>query len=153
MVRQVRSSVFETNSSSTHSITIGTGEWKIPGHKVVVTFGEFGWEIETYTDFYSRLEYAATFAVNYSDDYINLSLLNEVLEENFDEVLYNVYEEYYNYDEFLEKVENEDFEFGDLGYIDHQSIDDAAEIFYTKSNLENFLFCTDSYFKTDNDNH
>ena len=151
-MKQIRIGTFETNSSSTHSITIGSGEWEIPGHKVVVTFGEFGWEIETYTDFWSRLEYAATYAANY-DNGNSLDLLNEVLEENFDEILYNVDEEYYTYDEFLEKWKNEDFEFGDLGYIDHQSIDDAAEIFYTKSNLEDFLFCTDSYFKTDNDNH
>ena len=43
MKRQIRSSVFETNSSSTHSIAISKAH-VVAGKYISFRIGEFGWE-------------------------------------------------------------------------------------------------------------
>lgn len=48
---QIRKGVFETNSSSTHSIVISKQQPQIPaGTKIVFQTGEFGWENDCYTN-------------------------------------------------------------------------------------------------------
>lgn len=46
MKRQIRKSVFETNSSSTHAICITKKKdnYKLPDH-IDFEFGEFGWDM------------------------------------------------------------------------------------------------------------
>jgi len=156
MVTQIRTSVFETNSSSTHSVTIGDGEFIIPKDikgEFTVCSGDYGWIQESYSRFFDKVSYAFTFAVNYSTEE-DLDLLNETLKKNLKGVEL-VYEDsegnQYYYEALVELLKND--EFPDFGYIDHQSIYKASEIFASERNLENFLFCQDSSFETDNDNH
>lgn len=65
-MRQIRHYVFETNSSSTHSITIthkGIANNNIPVGRdgfIHTELGEFGWEIEDYNDQAGRLSYLVT---------------------------------------------------------------------------------------------
>ena len=56
---QIRQSVFETNSSSTHAISICEFHSNIELPKVVLfkTNQDFGWEFEDYTDVYSKANY------------------------------------------------------------------------------------------------
>ena len=56
---QIRQGVFETNSSSTHAISICEFHSNIELPEVVLfeTNQEFGWEFEDYTDVYSKANY------------------------------------------------------------------------------------------------
>lgn len=133
-MKLIRKGTFETNSSSCHSISIGSGdvyESITPdcNDQIVVYQGEFGWEIETYTDVYSRLQYSATYAYNYGT-------------EEDKEMLQRVVCKHTGASELVVK--------GD-GYIDHESA--YGDEFESEETLKNFIFNADSYFTTDNDNH
>lgn len=72
MKRQIRNGVFETNSSSCHSLSINKVseikydkdmfEYRIheDDNKLHIGFGEFGWGYDVYTDPLDKLEYALT---------------------------------------------------------------------------------------------
>ena len=72
MKRQVRRKVFETNSSSMHSLTVekkGITEYlhvDEDENKVIVNFGEFGWGYETYNDAKTKLSYLITMLAQYN---------------------------------------------------------------------------------------
>lgn len=70
MKRQIRKSVFETNSSSTHAICITKKKdnYKIPKH-IDFEFGEFGWMYEEYSDTHNKASYLITaiFSFNKSE--------------------------------------------------------------------------------------
>lgn len=54
MKKVTRHGVFETNSSSTHSISIGSNKPEYPdfkGEEITLEQGEFGWEIRRFTIF------------------------------------------------------------------------------------------------------
>jgi len=138
-MKTIRKEVFETNSSSSHSITIYVDNpipLQLRQEVLEIECGEFGWEHEIYNDFTSKAEYAATFAKNYgSPEYENM--LKEVILEFTDakEVKIIKSDDYYEW-----------------GFIDHQSIDEAANIFISKKHLIGFLFDRFSSVETDNDN-
>jgi hypothetical protein len=66
MARKIRIGMFETNSSSCHSIVIGckTPNQKLGDENGVITIepDEFGWEIETYDDARTKASYCLTYA-------------------------------------------------------------------------------------------
>lgn len=71
-MRQIRKSIFETNSSSTHSVNIygasnppiyeyTLGEYVDPAdHYIHIQFGEFGWGYDEYEDDFNKLQYLLT---------------------------------------------------------------------------------------------
>lgn len=136
----IRKSVFETNSSSTHSIGLDSGDFKISdkpfdiGGILNIYPGEFGWEEEKYNDIWTKASYALTWAIE-SPKYT--TMLREV----------------------IEKVTKCKVNFipisppDDWGYIDHQSFDVCTQVFKNKKTLTNFLFNPKSVLRTDNDNH
>lgn len=138
-MKHIRHSVFETNSSSTHSITIGSSTElnelpSVDEHGVVhVQYGEYGWEYETYRDVQSRMSYAATWAREYG-------------KQEHTKMLVDVIKKYTH----CKAVKFDDC---DYYYIDHQSSDVAEEAFKDEETLARFLFNKDSSFHTDNDNH
>ncbi len=144
---KIRQSVFETNSSSTHSVSITSGTNKdliaIPKVNddgvVEITTNDYGWENARYNSLYDKLSYAATFALNINPTY------NE-----YKQMLVNVIKNITGADKvkFL-KNENSFYEYG---YIDHQSWDKAQSIYNTEEILKQFLFNPKSYFTTGNDN-
>jgi hypothetical protein len=142
-MKQFRNNVFETNSSSTHSISIARGDnsslTELPSldeeGNLIVDCGEYGWEIQSYHGVEDRINYAATYALNYRDT----NLLTEVLKE------------YTGANEIIYPEDNGGW--SDTGYIDHQSTEVASEIFESEENLKHFLFNPKSFFMTDNDNH
>ena len=148
MKKQIRQGVFETNSSSTHSMCIHPGNKYVPNmSKLEIKTGEFGWEEETYDRMNDKLSYALTYALgDNSNKYIEM--LNEVLTDNMSDtdITYNgmSYEKLIGIPRYYDE---------DFGYIDHQSLDEASEMFLSKNILEDFIFGRDSYFVTDNDNH
>lgn len=153
MITKIRNGVFETNSSSTHSIVINSGEYQIPKDtNIDILTGEFGWEIEYYSGFYDKASYALTYAINYGSSDTNLELLNQVLTEHISSesiITYNGH----SYEELIKYIESSDAYNYDMGYIDHQSQDEVSEIFENSKTLSDFLFSSNSWFETDNDNH
>jgi hypothetical protein len=157
----IRYGVFETNSSSSHSLTIVSNNKKNTIASIMETIAcirashlrlsgkvdvsvdmiGFGWEFEKYNGFHTKTAYLLTG--------IFLSNQNswEYAKENSHEL------------QMLMKVIREevglDLELPDkslVSYIDHQSSDVYKEAFESESVLKMFLFNPESYLETGNDN-
>ncbi len=146
----IRRGCFETNSSSSHSVTISTRSYNIPvvdlkGGPYDIVGGEFGWEIDTHSDTVTKINYAAVEAKQTGNDYLE-ELLVELLRET-----YNCGEVNFNF--------NTNWEAGTTNaYIDHQSHGTLWDTLTCsggdiKNNLRDFLFNPNSSVSTDNDNH
>lgn len=139
-MKTIRNKVFETNSSSTHSISLVYGECvrdeemidrtDFNNPVINLTGGQFGWEIKTYYDALTKANYCA---VDFYDSEESTELLKETIEE-----FMGVPVEIKVYDD---------------SYIDYQSRGIAREELYAKEELRNFIFNPNSYLHTDNDNH
>ena len=151
-MKTIRQNVFETNSSSSHSVTIQTSPNK---HQVTlndegvlfVERGEFGWDNTTFVSFDDKCSYAYTQAANnhwcnrdknpseYLDisDNEKLQMMERVIMENVPNITKVLF------------LNNE-------GYVDHQSEDLVYDIFESEDTLTTFLFDTASEFSTGNDN-
>ena len=141
MKKAIRTNIFETNSSSTHTISISRNfdatKYKFP--KTLVFRGvEFGWEVEIYDDVVSRCRYLYT---------AMCSLLEgDALEEKKKYI-----------EDVLQKhgvvAAFDEFKYYDDGYIDH--CEDTREllnyVFKNENNLLNYLF-GDTLIYTSNDN-
>lgn len=132
----IRNNVFETNSSSSHSISIAdntkefTLETIYPDQDgiVIVEGGEFGWEWEKYNDAQTKASYCAVYSQNNPD---KRKMLIEVIKEQTGAEMVNV---------------------SDEGYIDHDSDGVASDAFVSKDTLKNFIFNKNSWLFTGNDN-
>lgn len=60
MKKQIRQGVFETNSSSTHSICIAKDTELIIPKELHLEFGEFGWECNTLNSLQEKASYLYT---------------------------------------------------------------------------------------------
>lgn len=150
-MKQIRSSVFETNSSSSHSISISsTGAIDttlIPNDDGILLIGPganetgFGWEIASYYDAETKAVYAYLQALySKSQEYMNM-LYKVILDQTgADEVIFTL---------------SDSFNDDNYGYIDHQSAiyETPFEPFYSEEDLKNFIFNKSSELQTDNDNH
>jgi len=157
-----RRGVFETNSSSSHSISIDTSDYftsmlQVRNGKVVSFGGEFGWEEMRYTDAKTKLDYCVTFLFgNVAVRDKNWDIDKEATAAAFEEIknskkynmLKSVIFEYCN--AVLAVRDNGEYDFG---YIDHQSDYVCEEVFTDENTLANFIFNPKSVLITDNDNH
>lgn len=151
-IKTIRHGVFESNSSSSHSITIENetvftsivpdtmGEIRLIG-------GEFGWETDDHYHPLTKANYCAQdlfyMYSGYDSDSVSskmldtnqrFNLLKEVIEEHTGaKVVFNI-----------KSLQN--------GYIDHQSIGTSDKAFKSKETLKNFIFGKMSYLHTGNDN-
>lgn len=129
---------FVSNSSSSSFVVIGDAAIVPLTATGIYTIGEdgkseFGWEYETSSSFYSKLNWAWLQARGRTDQV---------------EMIIKVVKAHSNFDDILEPSSN----WG--GYIDHQSVGgENDEIFESELKLTRFLFSPDSYIQTDNDNH
>lgn len=132
---QIRSNVFETNSSSTHSICISKKEPKI-GSFVSFSLGEFGWENAAV----NPADYLYTAIMCRSDHDELLDKLKEILDKNG--IMYDFEEPKQNswgwYDFYIDHSEDTD------GFIDAALNDEDM--------LMRLLFNSDSVVYTGNDN-
>lgn len=159
MKRQIRKGVFETNSSSTHSFTVGNTFNNLLVNDydncVHTELGEFGWEIEDYFDSASKLAYILLVAGYFNDFYFDCysNSLNENIEK-----LYNTEEFRRIEDAVKNHIDCEGIVINDdsHGYIDHQSIEyeSFGDWLYDTgaSDIEDFIF-GNIVLHTDNDNH
>jgi len=151
-MKKIRNAVFETNSSSSHSISVSDVNSDElmdnvmvmdENDNVVVEPGEFGWEEEVYNDSVTKASYMLTYIKNYCGDRESEfeEMLKDVIKEQTgcNDVIFNESgDKYYNY-----------------GYIDHQSSsnDQLHWVFENKETLRQFIFNRESILETDNDNH
>lgn len=131
-MKRKRQGLFETNSSSVHAIVITkNNNIEVPKNLppiLEMKTVDFGWEIDRYNDFLSKLKY-----------------------------LYNACEMFESYkprlDAFLSEIGIEIVDYIP-GYIDHsyETADFLGFIFADINNFKRYLFSTDSFIQTGNDN-
>jgi len=143
-MKQIREKVFETNSSSSHSITIepsndGLYDIIIPDDdgNITLTGGEFGWGIEEFSDALTKANYCGVDNLSNED---KLDILKEVIREQTgcNEVIIDI---------------SEDWKDANHSYIDHESHGTSDEAFESKETLRDFIFSKNSVLYIDNDNH
>lgn len=169
-MRKIRKNVFETNSSSMHSVCIsGEKELDNPNlpilcgtNKVLSRFGEFGWEIENYSDQETKLSYLLTMIAETSYRKENKCNFYEL--DDF-KMVQDVICEYCKCDgiEIYGDFEVKKSNYGDYyyldfdGYIDHQSHEDYSclQDFLDDYGvtIKEFIFSPDVILHTDNDNY
>ena len=135
-MKSIRKNVFETNSSSTQSLCI-TSNNLLDEKQNFVSFqlGEFGWEHDKLSSVEEKASYLYT-GIMYNDlDESLLPKLKEILDKN--EIKY--------------EFESDD---SDFYYIDHAGeLDDfLKDICNDENKLMRFLFSSESFILTGNDN-
>lgn len=165
MKRQIRKSVFESNSSSMHSLTVSVNDmWdtlKVDEfeNKVITKFDEFGWEVESYIDAATKLSYIVTMLVETHCDVYSMEELEET--EDF-KLINDVVANYCNCDGIRidSRLEQEEwngktYDWNDHdGYIDHQSVMGVKKLLEEYGcTMEEFIFNKGVVLHIDNDNH
>ena len=175
-MKTIRRNVFETNSSSTHSVSVSNKNSDYCGNncldsfidydnRVHVRFGEFGWEIDSYRTPYEKLQYIVTMlaetegrSVLTTSDFFEtkgFKLINEAVGYycHCDGIWIdsNMKMSCYEWDNKTYCYLNHD------GYIDHQSCEDydSVQDFLDDYGVDinQFLFDNGVVVHTDNDNH
>ena len=175
-MKQIRNGVFETNSSSTHSVSISNkkssyydrsclNEYIEYDNKIHVTFGEFGWEIEHYYTPYNKLKYIVTMLAETEGR--NISTVDELFETDGFKMINDAVADYCHCDgiwiDSNMKVDSYEWNgkthfYLDIdGYIDHQSHEDYSSVqdFLDDYGVDitKFIFDEGVCVITDNDNH
>lgn len=155
----VRRGVFETNSSSTHSIAVQQdglrndrlSSWGNPP-EIHVYPDEFGWEVQSYYDAQTKVSYLYTYLANrqwadndHVEDYQvsydtpDFQRLTRLIQQQCGDfpVVYETMDGYRAH-----------------GYIDHQSYETVQDLWEESDEyILDFLFNPNSVLHTDNDNH
>jgi DNA polymerase sigma len=159
-MKQVRNMVFETNSSSTHSITL-TGlkdYYDIPTHTLNIEFGEYGWEQERYYSVRSKLSYVFTmiqYKIFYYEPTDEKDLYFEITNSKYAKWIREMVKDFCEQEIEINKNYSTYYP---CGYIDHQSTDILDDFWSDdenefKKNMKEFIFNSKYGFVTDNDNH
>lgn len=140
----IRRNVFETNSSSSHSISIKSNSEELAPNYIYidednimhVDLGEFGWGYEEYTDQHNKLSYVITMLYErYGSDFCECNEFEQLREDLI------------NYSGCIDLViDSYD------GYVDHQSVCSILED-YPVENYINFIYNPNIKLIIDNDNH
>lgn len=159
----IRKGTFETNSSSTHSLSITPEDKemlldnsiKVDGDTLVLQGGEFGWGWEKFNDALTKANYCAV--DNYEDkkpsELVNkkkndrLALLEEVLKEQL-----GVKKIEYNFTSNYPSSEDDADKSLSWAYIDHESVGTSYGAFKDKETLRRFIFDKNCWLFIGNDN-
>lgn len=154
-MQQIRRGVFETNSSSSHSIVIDRScalyETIYPDDegKIVLTGGQFGWGYEEHNDAFTKANYMAVFISE------GTSSAHEQLGRQ--EMFIRVICEHTGAKEVVFDFDTNDWKHPNHSYIDHQSNWQGGgaghEALESEETLKNFIFNPNSTLIIDNDNH
>lgn len=147
-MKQVRNNVFETNSSSTHSICITKDDILDEKTDIVgFSIGEFGWECDEFSSLWNKASYLYT-GLLYTENFDLLEKMKSFLDKNnirytFEEPQFETFE--YQGKEYKNLKE---------GYIDHgnELFDFLNDICNDENKLMKFLFSSKSFIITGNDN-
>lgn len=165
MLKNIRRMVFETNSSSSHSLSIvGANNMALPRdntpRNVTVIPGEYGWGYERLDDVWSRLGYIVT-AIQYHDEQICPHIYSDnkdaVVIENshYFKWLSEMTQDYIGWTLIYEKSDDQWYPHG---YIDHLSVGLLEDYFVEdeakfKENMRDIIFNDKYDIIIDNDNH
>lgn len=142
MLKLVRRSTFETNSSSCHSVVLlakDLPKTKSQSKEILLSLDEFGWGTDIVTNEGTKLDYLFTYVVNYGSDndkelfvsklkeyYPNLSLIRTPLGSM-------------NLNQFSKALDKSDFNDKlSYSYIDHESVSVARNVLHSMS-LSDYL--------------
>ena len=139
---QIRKGLFETNSSSTHSIVIGNNGEDIYSdlpEQVYFEGGEFGWEHEVYNDVESKASYLYT-SIVWCDMLEYIDKIKEILAK-------------WNVEAIFEKLDKNG-NFTSWSYVDHggENVELVKQLCENEELLMNYLFSKGSFVETGNDN-
>lgn len=174
MEKLIRTGVFETNSSSTHSLSISNDNnlldtlYPDDEGNIILNGGEFGWEEETYTDAQTKANYVAvmilllesakkTFSEREDKESFRYYTLPPFADENY-ELCKSNFEDVIKEQTGCNAVIYNctlDYNSNNWSHIDHQSFEDEedAKWLLSKEEIRNFIFNPNSVLVTDNDNH
>lgn len=138
-----RNKVFETNSSSTHCITVSdrnNGKYDLPITVKPDWYGEFGWQWETWSSIEEKLAYMIRCLIAY--DYTKETLQDKIkpIQERLHSL--GIDFELPTYDDWQD------------GYVDHEDWyqEEMEDIYNNDNDLLNFLLSENSYIEGGNDN-
>lgn len=157
-MKQIRQDTFETNSSSSHSITISNkghfdanalpvvDYYKGTKDCVVLTGGEFGWGYEYYDDALTKANYLATFVET-------VELYNHDMSKYYNMLVDCIKGVTGCKNVVLDLGSDNKFGYNPDAYIDHQSEEVGIDAFTSIDDLKHFIFNRKSVLVIDNDNH
>jgi hypothetical protein len=170
----LRHAVFETNSSSCHSLALiksENGERSLSklytdyqldkNGNLHFNAGEYGWGFDVLSDFQSKLDYVMTYVIIKGSDYDFLNLikaLHDVTQFNhlyyFDQLVgyWSEEENKFKFSDYYSDVDDLEYDIGDA-YIEHDSLDLLNGIIEDEDKLKNLLFVKESEIVIENDNH
>ena len=148
-MKKIRVSVFETNSSSMHSLSIGSNKKmevldEEKTEEIILGIGEYGWGPENLTTWLEKADYLAVEAINREDEDKKGKLL-EALSLAFPNATFEF--------ALLEPENDEDIDETKTysGYIDHQSVGTVWSDLKTVEEVFRVVF-GNSIIVVDNDN-
>ena len=144
---KIRNGMFETNSSSTHTIIVTDSKTE-PGLFVDFSIGEFGWEFRKISSITEKASYLYTLACE--------QLGRDVYQDLYEILIkYGVKCTCFVPAKFVKSSWSEG-EYLDNGYVDHCYEDDAKDfverMLHHEKALIKYLFSDESFVVTGNDN-
>lgn len=165
-MKQIRPSVFETNSSSTHSLSIVSRalkpselfsddpDYKFSSECLAVQFGEYGWGPEKLITQQDRLSYLCT--MFWELECRNIVTIDDIFHRPGYAIICDAVEKHTGKKLAFRGIEVVDRGFAIDGYIDHQSYENYHDLadFLNANELtaEEFIFGNVTV-NIDNDNH
>jgi hypothetical protein len=169
---QIRKGIFETNSSSSHSLIIRRGEhtdtdfFKDKNNNITLKGGQFGWGEgyeygDRFFDAETKANYVAVGLLYLINRYKNpeyegdRNIPKDVYDKYLEhlDLLTEVIKEYTNCNEVIYEIITEYDRDREWSYIDHQSSDYFLSALESKDTLIDFIFNPNSELIIDNDNH
>jgi len=150
----IRDGVFETNSSSCHSIVLeirGPKRDKLPisrEGKCVIQAGQFGWGVDEFKDAYHKASYCLTWAMSFFKGSVQWKYTRKLIEAISQHM--GIEENQIEF-KMVSKERNWDGD-EDWGYIDHASDSVCEGVFESVDRLKAFIFNKKSILRIDNDN-
>ena len=168
----IRHGVFETNSSSCHSLALTKGDnnklsklytdYQLDKNgNLHFNAGEYGWGFDVLSDFQSKLDYVMTYVIIKGSDYDFLNLikaLHDVTQFNhlyyFDQLVgyWSEEENKFKFSDYYSDVDDLERDIGHA-HIDPDSFDLLNGIIQNEDQLKNLLFVKESEIVIENDNH
>jgi hypothetical protein len=154
MKTKIRKSVFETNSSSMHSICISGGDNFVNYGQLRGHFDEYGWGYDRLDSVGEKLSYVLT-SMRYHDYDIEEDSVETLLNSKFYIWLNEMIKDYTGEEIDLEYSNSGYYS---MGYVDHQSTDLLDEYWSDdettfKENMKELIFNSKYDIIIDNDNH
>ena len=151
---KIRKSVFETNSSSMHSVCISGGNARyadFPNGVIEAEFEGYGWGYDELTSISEKISYVLTCMQYYDQDIRNVADLKESVYFTW------LSQMVHGYTGAKIEILSED-DNTDMGYVDHQSSDMLDDYFRNdenvfKENMKELIFNPNISIVIDNDNH